>query len=469
MEIKHIHMVGIGGTGMGSLARLLLEKGYRVTGSDEKLYPPMSDQLAELKIKIYEGYSADNLKEKPDLVVIGNVITKMNPEAQEVMRLGLPYRSMPQAVAEFFLKDKTSVVIAGTHGKTTTATLLAWLFTCAGEDPGYLIGGVGMNFEKSAHAGAGRIFVIEGDEYDTAFFDKGPKFLHYQPKAVLLTSIEFDHADIYRDLNHVKESFKKLAAIVAPDGVIIANGEDENVKDILKKANCRVLTYGLKEGLDYHAREIDLSADQTSFELIGPNCRHRFRTALSGEHNLSNLVGSIAILFEYGIRPEAIQTGLDTFKGVKRRQELVGEVKSVTVIDDFAHHPTAVAKTIAAMRQKYPERRLWAIFEPRSNTSRRNVFKDDFIRVLSTADRVVIGGIFRSEKIPEAERLDVQSVADSIMRQGVDAHYIPETEHLLEFVLRNINANDVVLVMSNGAFDNIPRKLLEGLKRRRIV
>lgn len=469
MKTRHIHMVGIGGTGMGSLARLLLEKGYRVTGSDEKLYPPMSDQLAALKIKVYEGYSADNLKERPDLVVIGNVITKMNPEAQEVMRLGLPYRSMPQAVAEFFLKDRTPVVVAGTHGKTTTATILAWLLTCAGEDPGYLIGGVGLNFEKSAHDGSGRIFVVEGDEYDTAFFDKGPKFLHYRPKAVLLTSIEFDHADIYRDLDHVKGSFRRLAAIVAPDGVIIANGEDGNVKDVLKDANCRVLTYGLKEGFDYHSKEIDLSAEGTSFELVSPGSRYRFRTALSGEHNLSNLVGSIAVLLEYGIRPDAIQTGLDTFKGVKRRQELVGEVNSVTVIDDFAHHPTAVAKTIAGMRQKYPGRRLWAIFEPRSNTSRRNVFKDDFIRALSTADRVVIGGVFRSEKIPEAERLDVQSVADSIMRQGVDAHYIPDTKNLLEFVLRNINANDVVLVMSNGAFDDVPRKLVEGLKRRRII
>jgi len=469
MEYRHIHMLGIGGTGMGSLARLLVEKGYRVTGSDEKLYPPMSDQLSLLKIKIYEGYSASNLKERPGLVIIGNVITKINPEAQEVLKLGIPYRSMPQAVAEFFLEDKTPIVVAGTHGKTTTATLLAWLFYSAGEDPGFLIGGVGLNFDKSAHAGKGHIFVIEGDEYDTAFFDKGPKFLHYLPQAVLITSIEFDHADIYRNLDHMKESFDKLIGIVPPDGLLVCNGEDENVTGLLKKAKGRVLTYGLKGGFDYHPEAIEANEDGTAFDLKGPQISARFSTSLPGEHNLSNVVGSIAIALEYGLTPEKIQEGLGTFKGVRRRQELVGSEKSVVVIDDFAHHPTAIAKTIAAMRQRYPGRRLWAIFEPRSNTSRRNIFKDQFVDALSQADRVIIGGIFKSENIPLNERLDVQGVADQIMRKGVDAHYIPETGHLLEFVLRNIITDDVVLIMSNGAFDNVPKRLIEGLKRRRIL
>lgn len=469
MKLEHIHMLGIGGTGMGSLARLLMEKGYRVTGSDEALYPPMSDQLAELKIKIYEGYSADNLKERPDLVIIGNVITKMNPEAQEVLKLGLPYRSMPQAVAEFFLKDKTPIVVAGTHGKTTTATLLAWLFHSAGEDPGFLIGGVGKNFDKSAHAGGGRIFVVEGDEYDTAFFDKGPKFLHYLPKAILLTSIEFDHADIYRNLDHIKESFRKLVAILPPDGLLLCNGEDGDVMEVSKGAKGRVLTYGLKSGFDYFPKTIVANEEGTTFELVGPNVSAKFATNLAGEHNLSNVVGSVAMLCEYGVDPKKIQEGLDQFKGVRRRQELVGEVKSVVVIDDFAHHPTAVSKTIAAMRQKYPARRLWAIFEPRSNTSRRNIFKDQFIEALSRADRVIIGGVFRSEKIPESERLDVGLIADTLMRKGTDAHYIPKTELLLEFVLRNIVANDVVLIMSNGVFDNLPQRLIDGLRRRRIL
>ena len=469
MKYKNIHMLGIGGTGMGSLARLLVEKGYQVMGSDEKLYPPMSDQLAELKIKIYEGYSAENLKERPDLIIIGNVITKMNPEAQEVLRLGVPYRSMPQAVAEFFLKDKISIVVAGTHGKTTTATLLAWLLYCAGEDPGFLIGGVGNNFEKSAHAGNGNVFVVEGDEYDTAFFDKGPKFLHYAPNAVLLTSIEFDHADIYRNLDHVKGSFRKLMEIIPPDGLLICNGEDENALEISRGAKCRVLTYGLKEGFDYFAKSIVSNEGGMSFELEGQGRSNKFKTALSGAHNLSNIAGSLALLIEYGISPEKIQEGLSTFKGVRRRQEIVGEEKSVVVIDDFAHHPTAVEKTIEAMRQRYPERRLWAIFEPRSNTSRRNIFKDQFIKALSRADRVIIGGIFKAEKIPENERLDVQSVADALMRKGIDAHYIPEAEHLVEFVLRNIIKDDVVLVMSNGAFDNVPERILDGIKKRRII
>ena len=466
---RHIHLTGIGGTGMGSLARLLVEQGHRVTGSDEKLYPPMSDQLAELKIRIYEGYAPSNLAERPDLVIIGNVITKMNSEAQEVLRLGIPYRSMPQAVAEFFLKGKTSIVIAGTHGKTTTSALLAWLLTSAGEDPGFLIGGVANNFEKSAHAGNGRIFVVEGDEYDTAFFDKGPKFLHYQPKAVLLTSIEFDHADIYRNLDHVKESFRKLVAIVPPDGLLVCYGEDENVKDVMRNARGRVVTYGLNDGVDYYPKAVSHSAEGTSFELIGPEFVCELRTTLSGEHNLLNVIGSVALLCEQGIGIEKIQQGLSTFKGVRRRQELVGEVKSVTVIDDFAHHPTAVAKTIAAMRERYPGRRLWAIFEPRSNTSRRNIFQQEFIEALSNADRVLIGEIFHSERIPERERLDVRTIADTLMRRGVDAHAIPRTELLLEFLLRNINANDVILIMSNGVFDNLPQRLLEGLERRRVL
>jgi len=469
MSYKNIHLIGIGGTGMGSLARLLVEKGFRVTGSDEKLYSPMSDQLSELKIRIYEGYAPSNLSGRPDLVIIGNVITKMNPEAQEVLRLGIPYRSMPQAVAEFFLKDRTSIVVAGTHGKTTTSALLAWLLSSAGEDPCFLIGGVAKNFEKSAHIGNGHVFIIEGDEYDTAFFDKGPKFLHYVPRVILLTSIEFDHADIYRDLNHIKESFRKLVALLPPDGLLVCCNDDENVREVTKKSGGRVVTYGLKEGSDYYPRAISNSEEGTKFELIGPGLVTELRTPLSGGHNLLNVVGSVALLHEHGIGIEKIQEGLCSFKGVSRRQELVGEVKSVTVIDDFAHHPTAVSKTIEAMRERYPGRRLWAVFEPRSNTSRRNIFQQEFTEALSHADRVLVGGIFKPEKIPEEERLDVRAIADALMHRGVDAHSIPKTDLLLEYLLRNINANDVVLIMSNGVFENLPQRLIDGLGRRRIL
>lgn len=466
---EHIHLVGIGGTGMGSLARLFVESGYRVTGSDEKLYPPMSDQLARLKIKIYEGYSASNLRSPPDLAVIGNVITKNNPEAQEVLKRGIPYLSMPQAVTRFFIKDKTSIVVAGTHGKTTTSTLLSWLFTRAGEDPGFLIGGVGNNFSGSAHQGNGRIFVIEGDEYDTAFFDKGPKFLHYLPRVVLLTSIEFDHADIYRDLEHLKSSFEKLVSIIPPDGLLIAWGEDKNVKSIMGLAKARVVTYGLHKGSDYFVKNVSLTERGTEFELVGPKIGAKFHTSLFGEHNLLNVVGSLALLSEYGIDKDKIQEGLDTFEGIRRRQELVGEIQSVVIIDDFAHHPTAVEKTIKSIRQRYPDRRLWAVFEPRSNTSRRSVFKSEFVKALSFADRVLIARIFKPEKIPENERLNVQSVADILMKKGIDSHYIPDNDHLLEFLLRNVSRNDVILFMSNGEFDNLPRRLAEGLKKRRIL
>jgi UDP-N-acetylmuramate: L-alanyl-gamma-D-glutamyl-meso-diaminopimelate ligase len=469
MEYRHIHLVGVGGTGMGSLARLLVEQGHRVTGSDEKLYPPMSDQLAQLHIKIYEGYSSSNLAERPDLVIIGNVITKMNPEAQEVLRLGISYRSMPQAVTELFIKNKTSIVVAGTHGKTTTSALLAWLFTSAGEDPSFLIGGVSRNFETSAHIGKGPLFVIEGDEYDTAFFDKGPKFLHYRPEGIILTSIEFDHADIYRNLDHVKESFRKLIHLLPPEGLLVCYGEDDNVRELMGESRCRVVTYGLREGCNYYPRQIRVTEEGTTFDLIGPDVTITLMAPLFGDHNLLNTIGCLAMLFEYGVGQDQIREGLKTFQGVKRRQELVGEVKSVTVIDDFAHHPTAVAKTIAAMREHYPGRRLWAIFEPRSNTSRRNIFQKEFIEALSLADRVLIGEVFHPEKIPETERLDVRTIADTLMRRGIDAHAIPKTELLLEFLLRNINANDVILIMSNGVFDNLPQRLLEGLKRRRVL
>lgn len=467
--MQHIHLIGIGGTGMGSLARLFKEKGYKVTGSDEKLYPPMSDQLKQLKIRVYEGYAPSNINDVPDLVIIGNVITKTNPEAQEVLKKGITYRSMPAAVAEFFLKDKTSIVVAGTHGKTTTSTLLAWIFNSAGEDPSFLIGGVGGNFEKSAHLGKGRPFVIEGDEYDTAFFDKGPKFLHYIPQVVLLTSIEFDHADIYQDLTHLKKSFSKLVSIIPPDGLLMANGDDNDVSEVIKNAKTRVMTYGLNEGCDYHPQDIKQIEDKTSFVLVSPRFKERFETQLIGRHNLSNVVGTLAVLLEYGLSPDKIQEGLNTFKGIKRRQEVVGEVKSVTVIDDFAHHPTAVAQTIEAVRQRYQDSRVWAVFEPRSNTSRRNVFKEDFIKAFSRADRVIIADLFCPEKIPESERLDVQDIADFLMRQGIDSHFISNNDHILEFLLRNITTNDVILFMSNGAFDNLPRRLIEGLKKRRIL
>ncbi|MBI4126762.1 MAG: UDP-N-acetylmuramate--L-alanine ligase [Deltaproteobacteria bacterium] len=454
---------------MGALATLLVEAGYRVTGTDVELYPPMSDQLAALNIKTFTGYAPENLAERPDLVVVGNVITKTNPEVQEVLRLGVPYVSMPQALADFFLTKRSSLVVAGTHGKTTTATLLAWLLSAAEEDPGFLIGGVPKNFGKSAAIGKGPFFVVEGDEYDTAFFDKGPKFLHYQPQAAILTSVEFDHADIYHSLDEIKAAFRRFIALIPPDGLLIACGDDRNVKALAREVPCRTIFYGANTGNDYVPQHVLTGPEGTSFDLSTSSGTVRFQSPLFGDHNLANVTACLALLCESGISPTKLRDGLLRFQGVKRRQEIVGESKSVTIVDDFAHHPTAIKKTIAAMRSRFPGRRLWAIFEPRSHTSRRNIFQKDFVDALKGADRVVIAGVYKSELIPEAEQLDPQKIADTLFLMGPDAHYIPDTPSILEYVIRNIDHGDVVLIMSNGGFDDIHHKLLEKLAHRRIV
>jgi len=460
----HIHMLGICGTGMTSLAQLFKEAGHSVTGSDQNIYPPMSTQLEALGIDVEEGYKPEHLSNKPDLVIVGNVITKQNPEAQEMMRLGLPYRSMPQALSEFFLGERTPIVIAGTHGKTTLSTLTAWLLQTAGEEPGFFIGGIGRNFKSGSHAGRGPFFVIEGDEYDTAFFDKGPKFLHYKPHVVMLTSIEFDHADIYKNIDHLMNSFRNLVRLLPHDGLLIACNEYETVQAIAKEAKCRVIYYGLDKG-DYHAENLSTTNAYSEFSLLGPNTNHSFRCPLFGNHNMQNVIAATALLIESGIPSETVQKGLDSFLGIARRQDLIGEAGGITIIDDFAHHPTAVRETIEAMHMRYPKKRLIAIFEPRSNTSRRNIFHQEFVEAFAGADRAIIASVHQPEKIPAPERLDVARLAEDLMRSGVDAHYIPNTEHILEFVLRGVNSGDLILVMSNGDFDGLAKKLLQGIKK----
>ncbi len=462
---KHLHLLGICGTGMTALASLLVEAGYRVTGSDQNVYPPMSTHLEELGVTIFEGYRPENLDGRPDLVVVGNVIRKENPEAQEVMRRGIPYRSMPQVLSELFLAQRTPVVIAGTHGKTTLSALTAWLLEASGGQPGFFIGGIGRNFNTGARIGRGPFFVVEGDEYDTSFFDKGPKFVHYRPQVVMLTSVEFDHADIYRDIDHLTESFIKLVRIIPPDGLLIACSDYENVRSITRNASCKTVSYGLRDA-DYTPQGAATDEKGTAFTLSGPRGSMRLRSPLYGQHNLQNVVAATAFLTESGIPPDKIQEGLDSFRGIARRQEVVGEAKSITVIDDFAHHPTAVRQTIAAVRTRYPGRGVWAIFEPRSNTSRRKVFQAEFVDSFKGADHAIIGGIHQPERIPAVERLDATRVADDLVRQGVDAHHIPDVDDIVEFVLRGIKKGDVVLVMSNGSFGGLPHKLVEGIKRR---
>ncbi|MFA4974234.1 MAG: Mur ligase family protein, partial [bacterium] len=417
-----------------------------------------------LGIKPFNGYRPENIDTAaPQLAIIGNVIRKDNPEAQEVLRRNIPYHSMPSALASLFLAGRTPIVIAGTHGKTTSSNMAAWLLEAAGESPGFLIGGVGQNFGKSYSLGHGHFFVVEGDEYDSAFFDKGPKFWHYMPQALMITSIEFDHADIYRDVDQIYSSFERLAQLVPPDGIVVANAQDALAMKAAFKAQARIVTYAASGEADYRPEKIEVSEEGTRFSLLGFD----YLLPMWGEYNLQNAIGVLVTLLESGIQPRNLVKGLASFKGVKRRQELAGEVGGVSVIDDFAHHPTAVAKTIAGIRERFPTSRIWAIFEPRSNTSRRNIFQRQFTEALSSADKVILASPYKPMTIPAEERFDSHAVAAELMRKGTDAHHIEDVDHIVEFAVRGAESGDVMLVMSNGSFGGVIQKLLAALAAKR--
>ncbi|MBN2033236.1 MAG: UDP-N-acetylmuramate:L-alanyl-gamma-D-glutamyl-meso-diaminopimelate ligase [Deltaproteobacteria bacterium] len=464
-QVRHIHLMGICGTGMASLAGMLKDQGFLVTGSDQNVYPPMSTYLDALSIPIFQGYQASNLHESPDLVIVGNVITRSNPEAIELARRRLPYLSMPQAIHAFALKGKKSIVIAGTHGKTTTTALVSWVLECAGLDPGYLIGGIPVNFGNGFRQGKGIYFVIEGDEYDTAFFDKGPKFLHYSPWIVILTSIEFDHADIYRDLEHVRKSFRNLLRMLPSEGRLIANMDDPLVVAESEIASCPVISYGLGNKAFWSARNISVGYQETSLEAFTKRGEAmEITTPLYGRHNISNLLSALALADFLNVKATLILKAFESFRGVKRRQEVKGEKNGILVLDDFAHHPTAVRETIKAVREKYQGRRIIAAFEPRSNSSRRNTFQRDYVSCFDQADLVMIPEPPFMEKIPLEERFSSRQLVEDLQKRGTAAYYFPETSLLLERILRVNRRGDVVLIMSNGAFDNLAEKLLKGLR-----
>ncbi|MBT8406134.1 MAG: UDP-N-acetylmuramate:L-alanyl-gamma-D-glutamyl-meso-diaminopimelate ligase [Deltaproteobacteria bacterium] len=466
-EIRTIHLIGICGTGMGTLATMLQETGLQVQGSDENVYPPMSTFLTARGITIKEGYRAENLDPAPDLVVVGNVVRRDNPEAVAALERGLDYCSMPQALHRFFLNSSQSVVAAGTHGKTTTAALLVWLLTVAGMDPGCLVGGLMVNFHQSYRLGGGSYFVVEGDEYDTAFFDKKPKFLHYEPQICVLTSVEFDHADIFPDLQAVENAFVQLVRSIPPDGLLIANADDPGASRLSKEARCRLVTYGFREQAQFRVTEADYDMGRSRFQVAGPQrFKARFDSPLPGAHNLSNTMGMAVLALELGIGKETIQQTLSTFKGVRRRQEVRGEVGGVTVIDDFAHHPTAVESTIKALRPFYGHRRLWAVFEPRTNSSKRRVFQQRYATVFDDADLVLIKEPPGLEAIPLEERLSAQQLVADIAARGIDAHYFADVETLIPFILSGAKVGDVLLIMSTGSFDNLIDRLLEELNKR---
>jgi len=460
----HVHLMGICGTAMASLAGILKQQGYLVTGSDQNVYPPMSHFLKDLSIPVLEGYKAENLHPAPDLVIVGNVITKLNPEAVELSRLAIPYLSLPQALQAFAMKGKKSIVVCGTHGKTTTTALIAWVLENAGLDPSFMVGGIPLNFGKSFKLGGGPYFVIEGDEYDTAFFDKGPKFLHYSPWLTVLTSIEFDHADIYRDLDHVRQSFQKLIHLIPSDGLLIANHDDPVVMAEVKHARCPVITYSLESGGDWKASDIAVRED---FTFLKAGNREggilEIKTPMYGRHNVSNLLSTLPLSGFLGIEAENLLKGLETFQGVKRRQEVKGEAQGILVLDDLAHHPTAVRETVQAVKEKYRHRRLVAAFEPRSNSSRRNVFQEQYASSFHRADLIMIPEPPMKEKIPVEERFSSSGLVEELNRKGLSAFYFADTALLLEEILRQSRAGDVVLFMSNGAFDDLPGRMLARL------
>jgi UDP-N-acetylmuramate: L-alanyl-gamma-D-glutamyl-meso-diaminopimelate ligase len=463
-HLTHIHLIGICGTGMASLAGILKHKGYAVTGSDENIYPPMSHFLEDLSIPVLKGYSPDNLNSMPDLVIIGNVVTRHNPEAIRLSQLKIPYLSFSQALRHFAMKDKRSIVVAGTHGKTTTSALAAWILEKAGMDPSFMIGGILNNFRRNFKLGEGLYFVVEGDEYDTAFFDKGPKFLHYNPWITILTCIEFDHADIYRDLEHVIESFRRLIDLIPPDGLLIYNLDDPIAASEAKRAKCPVISYGLKEEADWKAIDISIREGHTHLKILRDSAEYAsLLTPVYGLHNISNLLGAVALSEHLGIKISALSEAAIGFMGVKRRQEIKGEKGGVLILDDFAHHPTAVEKTVQAVKERYTGRRLIAVFEPRSNSSRRNVFQEKYSLSFDNADLVFIPEPPMMEKIPAAERFSSLELVNSLKKRGLNAFYCPDSDNLQAEILRQVRRGDVILIMSNGSFDNLHDRLFERL------
>ena len=462
-----VHLLGICGTGMASLAGMFHERGYRVSGSDQAMYPPMSDFLAEMGISVREGYRATNLTPRPDLVVVGNVIRRTNPEAIEVEKAGVPYVSMPEALNRYFIGDKTRIVVGGTHGKTTLSSMIAWILFAEGKDPGFMIGGIPGNFLRNHRLGEGPFFVVEGDEYDTAYFDKRPKFLHYDPDIAVVTSCEFDHADIYESLDQIVEQFRAFAGMVPRDGCIIACGDDARVRNIIKGCEAPVQVYGFKGPVDWSADEVAYHAGGIAATIM-----HRDRSVargtlpLTGSHNLLNAVAAIAVAARVGIQPQAAMDALTAFQGVKRRQEVLGEEQGILVIDDFAHHPTAVHVTVAGVRSRFPERRLIAVFEPRTNTSRRSLFQQQYVSVLLAAHVIVARSPRDVDKLPEGDRFDSFRLAEDLRGRGRSAQAFADTDAILDFLAQKLKAGDVVLIMSNGSFDNLGTRLMEALKER---
>jgi UDP-N-acetylmuramate: L-alanyl-gamma-D-glutamyl-meso-diaminopimelate ligase len=466
-----IHLIGICGTGMGSLAGLLKAAGHDVRGSDSDVYPPMSTQLAEQGIAVMNGYGAHNLDWQPDVVVVGNVQTKDQIEVKAAEERKLKLTSFPALLEELFLTRLHSIVVAGTHGKTTTSSLASFLLTDAGRDPSFLVGGVPVNFGRSWRLGQGPLFVVEGDEYDTAFFDKGSKFLHYRPRTAIITSVELDHVDIFPSLDAIKEAFVKFVRLIPADGLLLVAADSPGALDVAKAAACKVETYAVRDAehadaqADWIARAIATRpGGRTLFEVTrGGKSLGMFDTGLPGGYNLANCLSVIAAGASLGLTVEELARGMRRFAGVRRRQEVRGVAQGVTVVDDFAHHPTAVRETLRALRRRHGGGRLIAIFEPRSATSRRAVFQKDYADAFAEADEIIVGAVSHPEKAPAGDRFDPERLAADLRGKGVAARHVASVDQIVEQIASNAAAGDTVVIMSSGGFEGIHDKLLARL------
>src|SRR6476620_1116655 len=465
----HYHLIGICGTAMASLAGMLQERGHKVTGSDQNVYPPMSTQLEALGIEILNGYRPENADIGADCVIVGNAISRGNPELEEVLNRKIPYRSQAEIVKELFIRGKKSLVVAGTHGKTTTTSIATWVAEVGGLDPSFLVGGVVQNFGASFRVTDSDYFIIEGDEYDTAYFDKKPKFMHYLPEIAIVNNIEFDHADIYDDLDDIKWEFSRLMNLVPSTGRLIAGIDSPVVRDVLTemdgKLNTTIETFGLSDDAKWQARYIDFT-DTTRFTVFKDgNSWGEFETHLIGEFNVRNCLAVIIAADAWGVSTEKIQEAFDTFKSVKRRMEVRGVERGVTVIDDFAHHPTAVEETLEALRMKYDGHRLVAVFEPRSWSSRLAIFQEPYGKAFAYADYVIFAGVYNTSKASELGKvLDTDELVKDIELQGKPAHSFADADVILDHLVPELRNGDVVAIMSNGGFGGIHDKLLDILK-----
>jgi UDP-N-acetylmuramate: L-alanyl-gamma-D-glutamyl-meso-diaminopimelate ligase len=458
-EIRHVHFIGICGTAMGAVAAAMRDQGFTVTGSDASVYPPMSTFLEEKGIAIASGYRAENLPAEADLVVVGNAISRGNPELEAVLNAKRYYLSLPETLKQFFLRGKHNLVVTGTHGKTTTTTLLAWILAHAGFAPAYVIGGIPKNLPQGCTLHPARHVVLEGDEYDTAFFDKRSKFVHYLPELVIVNNIEFDHADIFRDLDDIKTSFRRLLNIVPENGMVLINGDDPNCVDVAAECRAELVEVGFSPNAARRIEEVSYDAQGADFTLLGT----RFTLRVPGEFNVRNAAMAISAAHFYGVPLATIREAVEKFEGVMRRQEVRGVVRGITVIDDFGHHPTAISQTLRALRHQYPGRRLWAVFEPRSNTTRRAVFQETLPAALAEADGVVLAQVARLDQLPEDNRLKPEKVVEDIAASGKPAFYEPGVDEIIARLRPLVQEPDVLVIFSNGGFGGIHQRLLAEL------